>query len=1021
MKKIFLYGFGFLLILVLAAWIFISVYHNELRLKAERYIDRQMNALVTFDHVSVTLLKDFPNITLTLHDLVVLGKGKFDGDTLVTANELDLEIETSSLFREETEIKSLHLHDPQLFLRILKTGEASYDIFSPDSAIVAKPVSKDSTAISLALDQIEISNGMIEYIDELRKAHVLAKGVNHFGAGDFQKEIFDFRTKTDIDEFTLDYGEVRYFSRKEVEINLITEIDLNRNVYTLKENIIRINHFRFDLKGSMGLLADGDEFDLTFATKETDFKNIISLVPGIYMEDFRQISTKGDLRFEGFVKGRYIPEKEVPAFLARIEVENGTFKIDTLPDPIEHVKMNLEISNSSGIRDSMIFNLRDFKFDMRGRPVKGRIKIQGVDHYRIDADVFADLDLAELEKMYPVRGIELKGKVDFELKAKGPLAFRKGTITHIPAFYLNMKLTNGKMKYDHLPEAIDSVQFHLVASNKSGNLEESIIDFKSIHMDLGKNVLHGFARFEGYQNIKVKTDLKAELDLADIETLYPVPGLVMKGRAALDIVAEGLYNKEKKKFPAVDATAELVDGYFLTKDYPDPLENVHLSAEVKNSTGNFDDTKVSIHRLTYSLDDEPFEVRGTIADLVTYQYDFQIKGLVDLRKLAKFYPIKDMDLEGIIITDVETRGKLSDLEAGLYDRTFSKGKIEVKDLSVSSPSIKRRIAVTNALFTLSPRKVVMEKFNGKFGRSNVSMTGDLYNYMSFVTRNNEMIKCDLNLKCDTLDLNEWFAEGAPSTTTQTSSAKINVYQVPLNLDMIFDSEIDYLLYEDFRISKFDGEVKIKDGVLNLHETGFNSLNAAFSFSGDYDTRDMQHPLIDVDLDVKDLDIQRAYKEMKLVQMLLPAAADAEGKFSVTYKLKGELSQDFTPKLETFQGGGVMRIANAKINGMKIFEELSKVSKKNEVNDPHLKDFVMHTEIRDNKVYVKPFSINVAGFATDVEGVSEISGSLRYLVKLEFLPFKIKVPFHVTGTYDNPKVTLGKGHVLQPGDSVLTKP
>ena len=107
----------------------------------------------------------------------------------------------------------------------------------------------------------------------------------------------------------------------------------------------------------------------------------------------------------------------------------------------------------------------------------------------------------------------------------------------------------------------------------------------------------------------------------------------------------------------------------------------------------------------------------------------------------------------------------------------------------------------------------------------------------------------------------------------------------------------------------------------------------------------------------------------------------------------------------------MRIANAKINGMKIFEELSKASKKQEVNDPHLKDFVMRSEIRDNKIYIKPFSIKVSGFDADIEGVSEITGAIQYLVRLELPPIGIKIPFHVTGTYANPKVAMGKGHTL----------
>ncbi len=98
--------------------------------------------------------------------------------------------------------------------------------------------------------------------------------------------------------------------------------------------------------------------------------------------------------------------------------------------------------------------------------------------------------------------------------------------------------------------------------------------------------------------------------------------------------------------------------------------------------------------------------------------------------------------------------------------------------------------------------------------------------------------------------------------------------------------------------------------------------------------------------------------------------------------------------------------------MKIFEEISKTAKKEDINDPHLKDFHMTTEIRDNKIFVKPFDIKISGLNAEIEGVSEISGAISYIVKIELLPIeKLRIPFHVSGTYDNPKVAIGKGHSL----------
>ncbi len=990
-------------------------FRDDLRIKAEATIDKHINAQVVFSDLSISLLKDFPNITLTLHDLVVSGNREFSRDTLAKASEFDMEIETSSLFYgRKTELKSIHLYNPVLSFRILENGHANYDIFRAEHADSA--AAGESSALNITLDEVRISDGVVRFSDLLRKMEVLLINVDHMGSGDFQKDLFDFTTDTKIGEVSLSYGKIRVIDQKEVEVQLVTEINLSQRSLTLKENHIRVNHFTVALEGGISVLEDGYNFDLSFNTKKTDFKNIISLVPGIFMKDFKQITTRGELAVNGFVIGEYSSgNSQLPQLLADFKVSDAMFKIDTLPDPIENIQMEFVISNLHGHPDSTVFDLKNFQFDMRKHVVKGRMRFQGLERYKIDTDIFADVDLAELEKMYPIKGIELKGDANLEIRAKGPLAF--GKKPRMPSFHLNMQLNDGKIKYDHLPAAIDSIQFHLVADNPDGDPERSVYDFRKLHMDLDKNRVRGFMRLEGYKKLKVKTDLKVDLDLADLETMFPITEVVMKGLVKMDVKAEGIYIDSLKRFPALTATGEIVDGYLKTPGYPEPFENIHFSGEVMNSTGHFNDTRLSISRLTYNLEDEPFEVSGTVSDLTNYKYDLKVDGKVDLEKMTRIYPVAGWSLKGLITSQVESHGQLSDIEEGHYEKIRSKGKLVVTGFSVSGSEFRHPVTIDSASFLFSPRKIVLESMKARAGRSSIDLSGDLYNYMSFLTRDNKPVKCDLKLKCDTLDMNEWLSEEVAVGAKQDSSTyQVKVKQVPLNLDMTFDSEIDQVFYEDIRITKLDGEIRVKDGVLTLHETGFNTLNAAFSVSGDINTRDMAHPQFDAVLDIKELDINKAYTEMRLIRELCPSAGDAHGMFSINYKLKGEFKDDFYPKMETLAGGGEIRVANAQLNGMKIFEELSKASKKSDVNDPHLRDFVMRSTIKDNKIIVEPFSIKVSSFGADVEGMSEISGAIYYLVKLELPPLGIKVPFHVTGTYDKPKVVIGKGHSL-PVDTV----
>jgi len=1007
-----IYLTGFCLTLIFSGWCYLLLNRDSLRMELEQVIDRQITTDVFFDDVTVTLFRDFPNVTVTLQHASMVGRGEFAGDTLAHVDELDFEIRLLSLlWGRETELKSIHLRAPILQLRVLSNGHANYDLFVSDS--IPSSDTTDAPGAGIALDEVRVSKGSLHYTDVGRKVDVWLNDLTFSGKGDFARDVFDLKMQLMSNEFTLNYGKIRYFFKKELEVDATMEMDFNARRYSFKQNDWRINHFRFNVEGSLAQLERGYDFGLTFATQSTEFKNILSLVPGVFMRDFKQISTQGELGFTGFINGVWIPDqKQLPSMMANFKITDARFKIDTLPDPIDHIQLEFQISNLYGVSDSTVFDFKTLSFEMLKHRVQGRMLWKGLDHIYLDGDIHADLDLAELERMYPISGMELRGELLGEIKVKGPMAWNDTSLTHVPVYHIQTILRNGRVKYDQMPAAMDSIQFQLAASNPTGNPAHSLFDFQRVFMKLDKNTISGKLRVKGYQELQIKSDLKANVDLADLETIFPLDGVAARGKLSFELLANGTYNAATHKFPPIKATIELQDGYLKTRGYPEPLTNISFRGGVNNDDGKFADTRLIIDELTYTLEDEPFEVSGSVTNLEHLDYDLKVKGKVDLAKLTRVYPVVGLQWEGIIQTNLETSGRLSEVEAGRYDNVASTGTLSINGIEVKGKSIPQPCRIDEALFSFTPRRVQLDRFRGRFGKSKVTMTGDITNYMAFATRKTDLVMADLMLQCDTLDVNQWMSLADTSHHSQT----LKVWQVPMNLSAIFDSEIDYVHFDDMHITKLDGSIEIRDGILRFKETGFNTLNAAFNISGDYNTRDSGHPSFDLLLDIKELDINRAYREMRLVRELLPAAGNAEGIFSITYKLKGELNEVLYPRYETLMGGGEMRIAHAKINGMKIFEELSKATKRQEVNDPHLRDFVMKSEVHDNKIIIKPFSIKVSGFDADIEGASEMTGAIQYLVKLQLLPFGIKIPFHITGNYDNPKVTIGKGHVLPPSDS-----
>jgi hypothetical protein len=208
---------------------------------------------------------------------------------------------------------------------------------------------------------------------------------------------------------------------------------------------------------------------------------------------------------------------------------------------------------------------------------------------------------------------------------------------------------------------------------------------------------------------------------------------------------------------------------------------------------------------------------------------------------------------------------------------------------------------------------------------------------------------------------------------------------------------------------------------------FNTLGGGFAMNGTYDTRDMNTPAFDFNFGIKDLEIKQAYTAFNTVQKLAPIAENMDGEFSTNMKLKGLLGADMSPVLNTVTGGGILEIEDAALKDSKLIAGITAVTKMSNTDQLTLKDTEVQFEIKDGRVFVNPFDVNIGNFKTMVAGSNGIDGSLDYLLNMNIpagavgtavnqaiakltgangnVSSTIKVNLKVGGNYDDPKVTL----------------
>lgn len=305
MKKVVIGFFIFLALLFAAAALVPLLFKDKIKQALDKEIAKNINAKVLYktEDVSLSLLRNFPNLSLGVENLTVIGQDSFATDTLAKIPSFRMGLNLFSVFGDEVKVNSIELEEPVIRLLVLKSGKANWDIFIEDTT-AATAADTAASDFNMAIKGWEVNNGTIFYDDLSIPFGFAAYNVQHTGSGDFEQDVFDMVSETTSDRVTVTFDGVNYLENAKLDADVTMAIDLEKSLYTFKDNNIRVNAFPFKFDGTILMPEEAIDFDLTFSATETDFRNVLSVVPGMYSEQFEDIKTAGKLSFDGFLKGR---------------------------------------------------------------------------------------------------------------------------------------------------------------------------------------------------------------------------------------------------------------------------------------------------------------------------------------------------------------------------------------------------------------------------------------------------------------------------------------------------------------------------------------------------------------------------------------------------------------------------------------------------------------------------------------------------------------------------------------------
>ena len=393
-----------ILIILLVVVLFAAPYlfKDQIKAKISEAINAKVDAKVSFAEADLSLFKNFPNANVTLEKLVIINKAPFQGDTLISLEELNLKMSIKELFKGKNEtiaIDGISSKNGLINIIFNKDGIANYDIALKDKKTIDDG---KSSPLSLKIQDYKVENFKFHYLDESSKIKMVIDSLNHEGTGDFTTQKLDLVTKSTA-KVSLDMDKVNYMKNVALTLDAVLGIDLEKSKYTFKENKALINQLPLEFDGFIQMVEAGQEYDLKFKTPTSSFKNFLGVIPSAYAANLDNVKTTGDFTVVGFAKGLY-SDTTVPKFNIDIASNNASFKYPDLPKSVQNIVIDTKIINETGILNDTYVNLDKLSFKIDQDIFNAKANIRNITQNAIvDAALKGTVNLANLSKAYPIK------------------------------------------------------------------------------------------------------------------------------------------------------------------------------------------------------------------------------------------------------------------------------------------------------------------------------------------------------------------------------------------------------------------------------------------------------------------------------------------------------------------------------------------------------------------------------------------------------------------------------------------
>ncbi len=417
--------FGGLLIAIIALMIVVpALLSGKIGDIVKKEANEMVEAKVDFAKLDISLFRHFPKASLDLEDFSIVGKGRFDGQTLVAASRIEVVVDMMSIFGDSFEVSKIILNRPEIYGRIAADGKANWDIVkASDEEPVAEEEQSGTSSFRLSITDLRIKQAKIYYTDESSRMHFHTSPLNIALSGNLSADETVINTEMSAADITFISDSTTLAKGITATLKAKIAADLKNNKYTLSENQLSVNAVKARLNGWVQLAGDDIDTDIKLDCSGNDFKDILSLVPAFYTKDFANLTAAGDVSLTAWVRGRMTKTK-YPAFALDLKVANGSFKYADLPKSVTDIALQASVKNAGGSLDATTVEIPRFGASFGGQTFSATASVATpMSDLAFKASADGKINLGAIKDIYPLdKDMSLNGIITANVSAAGRMS-----------------------------------------------------------------------------------------------------------------------------------------------------------------------------------------------------------------------------------------------------------------------------------------------------------------------------------------------------------------------------------------------------------------------------------------------------------------------------------------------------------------------------------------------------------------------------------------------------------------------